>query len=104
MLAADAEVDGYVDVGAGQIDLTGTRRSHTVDTYRSTVEGHSDPVGIQGDRRHPDRSKYPPPIGIGSEQRGLDQAVTCHGAGGDESLGLRDRTRDRDGDPLGDAF
>ena len=44
---ADAEVDGDVDVVAGQVHLAGARRADAVDADRGTVERHADPVWVE---------------------------------------------------------
>ena len=100
----DAEVDRHVDVGAGQVDLAGAGRTHPVDAHRRTVERHTDPIRVEGDRRHADGGQHPPPVRVGAEQRGLDQAVAGHGAGGGERVGLGGRAGHGDDDAFGDAL
>ena len=77
-----------------------TPSTHTGEPLNDT----RDPVGIEGDRRHADRGEHPAPVGVGAEQRGLDQAVAGDQPGGGQRVGLDGRAGDGDRDALGDAL
>ena len=70
------------DVAARQVHVARARRAGPVDADRRTVERHGDPFGVDGERRHADRRQHPAPVGVGSEHRGLDQAVAGDCPGG----------------------
>src|SRR3954468_15332907 len=72
---ADAEVDGDLDVVTGQVDVAGTGCADAVDADREPVEGHADPLGVKPDGSHADRGEHATPVGVGTEQGGLDEAV-----------------------------
>ena len=50
-LRCDTQIDGDVDVGAGQVDVAGTGCAGAVDAHRRTVERHADPLGVERDWR-----------------------------------------------------
>ncbi len=89
------EIDVEGDVDAGQVHLAGTGGADAVDAHGIAVERHRDSVRVELDRSDTDGGEHAAPVGVGSEQRGLDEAVAGDGAGADERVVLRTRHRAR---------